>query len=337
MRVMYLGDHGTDVVALQGLLKRYDPTVTPDGQYGPKTERTVRLAQRRLGLFPPDGRAGPVTLSALAKAAQPTAPSFADRARSAFHKAEQVAATAEAQVASWWHALVVPAPPIPTALRHAVAPAIRRAMTNTPPPGEVRDPRLMRLSLPGRQFIFRHEAGTGRTTAHLHHPNGVSGVTIGAGYDMGARSKQSVAQDLIRAGVAPATATQAAEGAGLHGAAADAFVKAHKSLLDLSLRNQVDLLIFDEQTYERMVKRRIKVPLHQHEFDALVSYAGNPGKHGWPKVVDLVNQHRYPDAMSEIHRHTAKPGDRARQGLINRRNAEARLFLYGDYKCTSGR
>lgn len=100
MRVMHMGDHGPDVAALQGLLKRYDPTVTPDGRYGPKTERVVRLAQRRLALFPPDGKAGPVTLSALAKAARPAAPSFADRARSALHRVEQATAAMEAEVTS---------------------------------------------------------------------------------------------------------------------------------------------------------------------------------------------------------------------------------------------
>ena len=52
---LYLHSHGQPVRALQMLLRRFEPALTVDGRFGPKTERAVRLAQRRLGLFPADG------------------------------------------------------------------------------------------------------------------------------------------------------------------------------------------------------------------------------------------------------------------------------------------
>jgi len=60
--VLKLGSHGGTVTALQAMLKRFDPTLIPGGKFGLRTERAVGLAQRRLDLFPPDGKAGPITL-----------------------------------------------------------------------------------------------------------------------------------------------------------------------------------------------------------------------------------------------------------------------------------
>ena len=127
-------------------------------------------------------------------------------------------------------------------------------------------------------------------------------------------------------------ATRAAGGSGLSGAAADRYVKDHHDEVDVGLDEQILLNVHDERRMERMVQNRINVPLHQYEFDALVSYAGNPGKGGWPKVVDFVNNHEGAKAVEEMHRHTAKIGDKCRDGLIWRRDCEGRLFLYGKYK-----
>ncbi len=80
-----------------------------------------------------------------------------------------------------------------------------------------------------------------------------------------------------------------------------------------------------------MVRKRITRPLHQYEFDALVSYAGNPGKGGWPKVVAFINANRNQAAADEMHRHTSSD-PKIRRGLINRCDAEGRLLLYGEYR-----
>ncbi len=49
MRYLKLGQHGDDVRALQNKLKVFVPEVEVDGRFGPRTERAVRIAQRRLG------------------------------------------------------------------------------------------------------------------------------------------------------------------------------------------------------------------------------------------------------------------------------------------------
>ena len=72
--------------------------------------------------------------------------------------------------------------------------------------------------------------------------------------------------------------------------------------------------------------------MHQYEFDALVSFAGNPGTNEyWQTTARLVNEHRPQDAMAEVAKVIHSHDTRVTQGLINRRAAEAKLFLYGDY------
>lgn len=58
------GDRGADVVAVQQSLRSMGYTVAPDGQYGPQTERVVRLWQHVNGLRV-DAIVGPLTLSTL--------------------------------------------------------------------------------------------------------------------------------------------------------------------------------------------------------------------------------------------------------------------------------
>ena len=190
----------------------------------------------------------------------------------------------------------------------------------------------MSLSEAGRQFVFRHEAGNGKVTAHLHHPPGDSGVTIGPGYDMKERTAEQVAADLRRINVDPAAAAAAAKGATLKGEPADRFVAENKSVLNLSLEQQILLQRTYKGHYESMVRRGIHVSLHQYEFDALVSFAGNPGtKDYWQTTLRLVNEHNGHGAMAEVAKAIHSRDPRVTQGLINRRIAEGKLFLYGDY------
>lgn len=81
------------------------------------------------------------------------------------------------------------------------------------------------MSPKGRLFIIRHEGQHG-VSNHLHHPSFGSGVTLGPGYGMKDRSRAQVAGDLKSVfGVDPAVAGRVAEGAGLQGNAAAAFVR----------------------------------------------------------------------------------------------------------------
>ena len=155
-------------------------------------------------------------------------------------------------------------------------------------------------------------------------------MTIGPGYDMKDRSSAEVQSDLTAIGVPIEAAKTAAAGAGRSGAPATQFVKDNKSVINISIDQEALLLRRIVGSYEDRVKRAIKVPLHQHEFDALVSYAYNPGG-GWTKTTKLVNEGKLHDAMVEIKRHVYSKGQMVRS-LVTRRAAESKLFLYGEYK-----
>ena len=352
-KTLHLHSSGRQVRALQLLLRKYEPQLAVDGKFGPRTERAVRAAQRKLGLFPADGLAGPHTLAALAKAAKPSgAPSrptppatpgwgaslgaMAGKAGSAVatagHDALNTVEEAVKAVERWIAGLTSHATPVLPVLHHLVPPAKAKAQQTPMPPGVVADPKNMFLSEPGRQFIFRHEAGNGHATAHLHHPGGHSGVTIGPGYDMRKRTPDEVTAALVKIGVDPTTAAAAAKGAGKHDKEADDFVHNNKSLLDLSIGQQIALQNHYKAHYEQMVRDAVRVPLYKYEFDALVSFAGNPGTSlYWQTAARLVNEHKRPAAAAEFFKaiHTRNP--KLVQGLINRRTAESKLFLYGDY------
>lgn len=81
--------------------------------------------------------------------------------------------------------------------------------------------------------------------------------------------------------------------------------------------------------YEPAVKRTIKAPLYQHEYDALVSFAYNLGPGRLSAIADAVAKGRYDAIPGIIMRYT-----KARQngvlkelrGLVRRRRAEAEMW-----------
>ena len=79
-------------------------------------------------------------------------------------------------------------------------------------------------------------------------------------------------------------------------------------------------------TYEKIVNSKVKVPLTQNQFDALVSHAYNTG--GSDGLFSLVNKRA---ADAEIRNwFTTKyitAGGKVLNGLIRRRKAEADLFF----------
>lgn len=295
-QVIKIGSRGPQVKELQRLLKRYDPRINDDGIFGPMTDRAARAFQRRAGLYPPDGLVGPKTFAALAAANGNPRPSTTSNAG---------------------------------ALAPAVGGAQQRATTRAAPRGQASPVSEMHISRLGRQFIFDHEALRG-VSHRLHHPTSNSGVTIGAGYDMKERSAAKIQQDLEAVQVPRAAARTAAQGAGLKGTAATDFAKEHRGLLNLTPAQQQQLIVDVAPHYEAIVKRRIRVMLHQHEFDALVSYVYNPGA-GWPATARFVNAGQANEAMLEIKRHVTSGGERV-ASLVRRRDAEARMYLYAEYK-----
>lgn len=79
--------------------------------------------------------------------------------------------------------------------------------------------------------------------------------------------------------------------------------------------------------YEAAVSRYVQVPLKQHQFDALVSFAYNVGAQNLrgSTLLGKLNRGDYEGAANEFHRWTLAAGKRL-DGLARRRSSEANLF-----------
>ncbi len=84
----------------------------------------------------------------------------------------------------------------------------------------------------------------------------------------------------------------------------------------------------DVQRFEGALKTCVKVPLHQHEYDAYLSLAYNIGPTAFcnSTLVRLLNEGRYPEACSQILRWDKFQGEPLR-GLTIRRQQEHRKCL----------
>lgn len=188
----------------------------------------------------------------------------------------------------------------------------------------------MRTTAAGRRFIFEIEVGPFKAdTAHLHWPGGASGVTLGPGYDMKDRTESGVRADLLAIGVDDASATAAAKGATLTLDAAKKFATDNKKLLTLTDDQQIDLLALIVPRYERIVNRHVHIALKPHEFDALVSFAYNPGGKFAPVAQNIDKDDL--EAAAVIMRKRVKSGGKTMKGLVNRRDKETNLLLHATY------
>lgn len=93
----------------------------------------------------------------------------------------------------------------------------------------------------------------------------------------------------------------------------------------LSMQQAIDLLRADIAKYERDVSNAVKVPLKQHEFDALVSFHYNTGAIGKASFVKKLNAGDRAGAIKGIM-DWRKPAE-----IIPRRTAERDLFKTGIY------
>ncbi len=95
----------------------------------------------------------------------------------------------------------------------------------------------------------------------------------------------------------------------------------------------LQLLARDVEWAEKAVRRSVKVPLSQQQYDALVSFTYNIGHNGFKESTALkrLNEGEYAqaaDAMLMWNKTTDKNGDLVfSDGLINRRGEEWRLFM----------
>ena len=94
---------------------------------------------------------------------------------------------------------------------------------------------------------------------------------------------------------------------------------------ELTVPQVIDMLRTDIVKYERGVLNAVKVPLAQHEFDALVSFHYNTGAIGRASFVDKLNRGDRAGAAAGMME-WRKPVE-----IIPRRTAERDLFLSGKY------
>ena len=87
------------------------------------------------------------------------------------------------------------------------------------------------------------------------------------------------------------------------------------------------MLLEELKEYENYVDELVKVPLHQHQYDALVSWVYNLGPTNFKSSTLLrkLNEGRYEEVPAEIKRWD-KAGGKQLEGLTRRRNAEAEMF-----------
>ncbi|MBX3485515.1 LysM peptidoglycan-binding domain-containing protein [Phenylobacterium sp.] len=199
-----------------------------------------------------------------------------------------------------------PTPPVPTP---------------PPPPGAT----LGGLSPNGADFLFAHEAQTG-VSDRPHWPKGASGVTIGPGYDLKNRTRESVVADLTAVGMSAAMAGDLARGCGLRDAAAQAFCTANANIRVTPAQERA-LLAKAVGPYVTAVRGLIRVPVTQNQFDALVSLAYNIGTPNFRDSTALERLNRGDFAgAAEAMAWWNRSGGKVVQGLVNRRADEVALF-----------
>lgn len=97
----------------------------------------------------------------------------------------------------------------------------------------------------------------------------------------------------------------------------------------LSQAEALELLQRDVSWAESTVNQLVRVPLTQSQFDALVSLTFNWGAGNFRNSshLALINSGDYAGTAARIREHPVTSGGVRSQGLVNRRSAEAALFL----------
>jgi lysozyme len=93
----------------------------------------------------------------------------------------------------------------------------------------------------------------------------------------------------------------------------------------ITVKQALDLLREDIVKYENGVNAAVKVPLKQHQFDALVSFHFNTGAIGKAQITKTLNAGNFALAGKQFM-NWVKPPE-----IKPRRTAEMNLFLTGEY------
>lgn len=299
MKILRKGARGPKVGKLQENLIAAGFQLKTDQYFWNNTDKALRTFQRKNGLIP-DGIAGDKTWTALDAAGKPKAS----------HKATTLLD------------IIISALGRPAILAAQLAKYITPTTQASQPVAQ------FRTSKKGYSFIYTAEAYPGISN-YLHWPGGSSGVTLGPGYDMKERTEAGIIADLTAIGVDRAKASKVAKGARLTNKIAQDFATNNRKLIKLTGKDEIALLKNIVPRYEALVKRHVTIDLMQHEFDALVCFAYNPGKE-FIKVANFINHGKVASALKTI-KNVIHTGGSVNQGLINRREKEVTLYLYNDY------
>ena len=104
--------------------------------------------------------------------------------------------------------------------------------------------------------------------------------------------------------------------------------KTAKKGMKITERGAEELLKGDIAWAEEAVRKRVKVPLNQNQFDALVSFVFNIGEGAFASstLLRFLNEGKYQAAADQLPRWNRQKGN-VLPGLTNRRQQERALFL----------
>ena len=102
--------------------------------------------------------------------------------------------------------------------------------------------------------------------------------------------------------------------------------------MEITQEEAETLLQEEMHEYEGYINDMVKVPLEQHQFDAMVSWVFNLGSGNLSSstLLRVLNEGKYEDVPEQILRWN-KAGGKVLDGLVRRRTAESLLFEGKDW------
>jgi|TARA_R100000030_G_C3255282_1_gene123881 lysozyme len=103
--------------------------------------------------------------------------------------------------------------------------------------------------------------------------------------------------------------------------------------MEITQEEAETLLQEEMHEYEGYINDMVKVPLEQHQFDAMVSWVFNLGSGNLSSstLLRVLNEGKYEEVPEQILRWN-KAGGKVLDGLVRRRTAESLLFEGKDWK-----
>ena len=98
-------------------------------------------------------------------------------------------------------------------------------------------------------------------------------------------------------------------------------------------KEEAEYLLQEEMIeYEGYVNDYVEVPLQQHHYDSLVSFCYNLGGGSLKKstLLKVLNEGKYEEVPAQIRRWNKSNGE-VLEGLVRRREAEAVMFMGGEW------